>query len=202
MTWDDTSIVQALLAGDPGSWDYFVERFGGLVSGCVRRVLRGRGLKPAQADVDDLTENVFVMLLEKDGALLQRYDPRYRLSAYLAVLARTAVHRHLRREKPKAQLPDAMWGDAIPDDARLSASDRTTHGEILGAVRDMLGTLSERDQRLLRLFYFDNADYQAIAKTLEVSVNSVGAALSRARARLAKALEAHQDLTGSDWRSV
>jgi RNA polymerase sigma-70 factor (ECF subfamily) len=202
LTWDDASIVEALLASEEGSWDYFIERYAGVVVGSVRRVLRGRGLRPSQADVDDLTENVFVMLLEKDGSLLRRYDKRYRMSAYLAVLARTSVHRWLRKRKPGVQLPDEMWGDSIPDADRLSISDQTTQGEVLTAVRDMIETLSERDQRLLRLFYFDGQDYQAIAKTLGVSVNSVGAALSRARSRLAKALQSHEDLTESDWRSV
>lgn len=202
MSWDDASIVEALLAGEVGSWDYFVERYGGVVVGSVRRVLRGRGLRPSQADVDDLTENVFVMLLEKDAALLRRYDKRYRMGAYLAVLARTAAHRWLRKRKPNVQLPDEMWGDSVPDRDRLSISDQTTQGEVRTAVRDMIDTLSKRDQQLLRLFYFDGKDYQAIAKTLGVSMNSVGAALSRARGRLAKALQAHQELTESDWRSV
>jgi RNA polymerase sigma-70 factor (ECF subfamily) len=202
LTWDDAAIVQALLDGEQGSWDYFVERYGGVVVGTVRRILKARGVRPSQADVDDISENVFVMLLEKDGNLLRNYDDRFRLSAYLAVISRTAVHRWLRRQKAKVQLPDEMWGDAVPDEDALTISDQTTHGEIRAAVRETLEELSERDQRLLRLFYYDGKDYQAIADTLGISINSVGAALSRARAKLAKALASHQDLSESDWRSV
>ena len=33
MTWDDQSIVNALIEGEPGSWAYFVERYSGVVVG-------------------------------------------------------------------------------------------------------------------------------------------------------------------------
>ena len=35
------------------------------------------------------------------GALLRNYNPRFKLTAYLAVISRTAVHRFLRRQKAK-----------------------------------------------------------------------------------------------------
>jgi len=200
--WDDANIVEALLSSEEGAWDYFVERHAGLVVGCVRRILRGRGLRPSQADVDDLSENVFVMLLEKDGALLRNYDPRYKLNAYLAVISRTAVHRWLRRQKAKTALPEEMWGDAIEDRAEETISEGATRVEVLSALREVLEALPERDRRVLRLCYFEGQDYQSIARTLGISINSVGAALSRARARLAEALKRHQGLSESDWRSV
>lgn len=202
MTVDDEKIVRSLLDGEPGAWDYFVECFAGLVQAAVRRVLLGRGLRPDPADVDDLTENVFVMLLDKDGELLRRFDPRHKLSAYLAVLARTSVHRWLRRQKSKVQLPDEVWGEAMPEEDVLSISDQTTHREICHAVRDSLEGLTEREQQVLRLYYYDGRDYQQIAEKLGVSVNSVGAALSRARVKLHEVLRKHEDLSESDFRSV
>lgn len=202
LTADDARIVRALLAGEPGAWDHFVDSYAGLVQAAVRRVLLGRGLRPDPADVDDLSENVFVMLLEKDGELLRRYDPRHKLAAYLAVLARTAVHRWLRRQKARVHLPDEMWGDAMAEEVDLTISDQSTHREICGAVRDSLQGLSEREQQVLRLYYYEGQDYQQIAQALGVSVNSVGAALSRARGKLHDLLRQHDDLTESDFRSV
>jgi RNA polymerase sigma-70 factor (ECF subfamily) len=199
---DDERVVRTLLDGEPGAWDYFVERYAGLVQAAVRRVLLGRGLKPDGSDVEDIAENVFVMLLDKDGELLRRYDPRHKLSAYLAVLARTAVHRWLRRQRAKVQLPEEVWGEALPEEDALSISDATTHREICGAVRESLEGLTEREQRVLRLFYYEGQDYQQIADQLGVSVNSIGAALSRARSKLHDALRRHEDLSESDFRSV
>jgi RNA polymerase sigma-70 factor, ECF subfamily len=200
LTLDDAAVVQGLLDAREGAWDHFVECYSGLVTAVVRRILgaqRGRG-----ADLDDVVENVFLMLLENDCALLRKYDPQYKLSAYLGVISRTAVHRFLRRQKVKADLPDEMWNEALPDKDALTVSDAAARGEIQSAVRDELAGLSDREQRVLRLFYYDGIDYQGIAEELGVSINSVGAALSRARAKLAKALTDRRGLTESDFRSV
>ena len=202
LSGNDAAIVTSLLDGAPGAWEEFVDQYAGLVAAVARRVLKVRGGRPAQADVDDVLENVFVMLLERDGALLKNYDARYRLSAYLAVITRTAVHRFLRRQKAKVNLPDEMWGESLTDPGQAAVSEEQTRGEITGALRDVIAEMSERDQQLLRLFYFEGRDYQAIAGLLKISVNSVGAALSRTRNRLAQALTQHRDLTESDWRSI
>ena len=90
----------------------------------------------------------------------------------------------------------------IPDDVEHIHTNAFDGEKVRAAVRDTLETLSERDQQLLRLYYYDGLDYQAIAESLDISINSVGAALSRARGRLAKALDQHEELTESDWRSV
>lgn len=202
MTLDDARIVRSLLAGEAGAWEYFVECYAGLVHATVRRVLSVRGARPDPADVDDLAENVFVMLLEKDQELLRRYDPRFKLAAYLAVIARTAAHRWLRRKKLTVDLPDDVWGDGVAEADRLTNSEAATQREVTGAVRDTLAGLSEREQTVLRLFYYEDKDYQEIAAALGISVNSVGAALSRARARLHEALKNHEDLSESDFRMV
>jgi RNA polymerase sigma-70 factor (ECF subfamily) len=197
----DQTLVDALLASEPGSWDLFVERYGGFVCSVVGRLLRARGHRGG-ADVDDVSENVFVMLLDRDARLLRAYDSRYKLSAYLAVLARTAVHRHLRSQRVKVDLPDEMWGESLANPDQETASEETVSLEMRSALRAVLADLPERDREVLRLFYYESRDYQQIATQLSLSVNSVGAALSRARARLAKALQSHPDLSESDWRSV
>lgn len=196
----DQALVEALLAEEPGSWDLFVERYAGLVASVVRRIFRTRGKGGSQADIDDVTENVFVMLLERDSRLLKRYDSAHKLSAYVAVIARTASHRYLRTMRDKVDLPDEMWGDSIADSGQNTASAETAGLEMRNALHETMAELSERDQRVLRLFYFDGRDYQSIARTLGLSVNSVGAALTRARGKLGTALRARKDLSDVDWR--
>lgn len=198
----DRGLVEALLAHEPGAWDLFVERYGGFVAAVVGKLFKARGKRARGADVDDVAENVFVMLLEQDSRLLRRYDPRYKLSAYLGVLARTAVHRHLRRQRANVDLPDEMWGESLADSSAGTASEETVSLEMRSALRGVVSDLPDRDREVLRLFYYEGHDYQHIADQLGLSVNSVGAALSRARARLTKALHSHPDLSESDWRSV
>ncbi len=47
-------------------------------------------------------------------------------------------------------------------------------------LEEALSRLSRRDQKLLRLFFFEGKKYRQIALELGVSVNSVGPLLSRA----------------------
>jgi len=199
---DDATLVKALLDGETGSWDLFVERYAGLVAAVCRRILRGRGLKAGQSDVDDLVENVFVALLERDGRLLRRYDPQHKLATYLGVIARTQCHRWLRTRKARAELPDEVWGESLADSEALPASVGLARVEAIAAVREGLAELTEREQELLKAFYFEGQDYKELAERLNVSINSVGAALTRARARLEAALKRRTDLTDSDYRSI
>jgi RNA polymerase sigma-70 factor (ECF subfamily) len=199
---EDAELVRALVDGEIGAWDLFVERYSGLVGAVVRRILRGRGLRPGDSDVDDLVENVFVALLERDGRLLRRYDPQHKLATYLGVIARTQCHRWLRAKKAKADLPDEMWGESLADSEQLPAPVGLARAEAIDAVREGLAELTDREQELLKAFYFDGQDYKELADKLQMSINSVGAALTRARARLEAAMKRRSDLTDSDYRSV
>ncbi len=199
---EDAALVRALLEGELGAWDLFVERYAALVSAVVRRILRGRGVRPSQSDVDDLVENTFVALLERDGRLLRKYDPTHKLVTYLGVIARTQCHRWLRARKAKAELPDEMWGESLADSGALPAPVGLARGEMLDAVRDGMTELSDRERDLLKAFYFEGQDYKELSEKLGMSINSIGAALTRARAKLEAAMKRRTDLTDSDFRSM
>jgi RNA polymerase sigma-70 factor (ECF subfamily) len=199
---DDAALVRALLESELGAWDVFIERFSGFVAAVVRRVLRGRGLKPGTSDVDDIVENVFVALLERDGRLLRRYDPQHKLATYLGVIARTQCHRWLRARKARVELPDEMWGESLADSGALPAPVGLERVEALEVVRRALAELTDREQDLLRAFYFENQDYKELAEKFGMSVNSVGAALTRARTKLEAEMRKRTDLTDTDYRGV
>ena len=199
---EDTALVRALLEGEVGAWDLFVERYASLVTAVVRKILRGRGLKGAASDVDDVTENVFVALLERDGRLLRRYDPAHKLATYVAVIARTQCHRWLRARKAKTNLADEAWGESLADSGALAVPAGLARTEALAAVRESLAELTPREQELLKAFYFEGIDYKELAEKLGLSMNSVGAALTRARSKLEAAMKRRTGMTDSDFRSV
>lgn len=201
-TDDDAALVRALLESEIGAWDTFVERYAGLVAAVVRRILRGRGIRSANSDVDDIVENVFVALLERDGRLLRRYDPTHKLATYLGVIARTQCHRWLRARKARVELPDEMWGESLADSGAIPAPVGLARNEALDAVREGLAGLTEREQELLKAFYFEGRDYKDLAEKFQMSVNSVGAALTRARTRLEAEMKKATDLTDSDFRGM
>jgi DNA-directed RNA polymerase specialized sigma subunit len=88
---EDLALAQQILAGDEPSWEAFVERYSGLILAMARRYLHSR-------DPDDV-RTVFVNVLaslRKTG--LQTYEGRAALSTWLALVARSEVMDHLRRQ--------------------------------------------------------------------------------------------------------
>ena len=143
---------------------------------------------------------MFLALLRRDRRLLRRYDPRYRVSTYLGVICRTEVLRLLRRtRRAGAGIADAA---EVPDETDRFAPETTLEEEErqerLAALRRGLAALPERERLLLTLRYLEGASYRAIAAALEISPESVGPLLHRAKARLAALLAPAEDGVRSD----
>ena len=76
--------LDSLLRGDRGAWDAFVRRYAGLVVAAVRGVAR------EAAEVEDLTQDVFLRLCKDDFRLLRSYDAsRAGLSTWITIVARS-----------------------------------------------------------------------------------------------------------------
>ncbi|MBI4575331.1 MAG: sigma-70 family RNA polymerase sigma factor [Planctomycetes bacterium] len=177
---EDAELVRACLAGATGAWERLVRDHARGIGAVARRVLSAAGRGKDEDAVEEVRSRVYAALLADGGRLLARYRPQFRLSTYLGVIARTHANRWLRalpRGAVSVEEGDAVTGP--PDLARA---------ETLEAVRAALESLASRDRLTLSLFYYEGKDYQAIAGILGVSINSVGAAITRARRRLAALL--------------
>ncbi len=180
--WD---LIHRCQQSDSGAWDRFVVAYRPLLCKLVRDELKRKLGCAAVADVDDLVENVLVALIDNNFAAMRAYDSRYCFSTWLGVLARTAVHRLLRKKRP---LPSPLA--ELPREGKARGPvDAAIRSETVDAVREAHKTLTSRDRLLLSLFYFESADYKLISKVTGLRVNSVGAALHRARGRLKVELE-------------
>src|SRR5207245_7871847 len=83
-----------LWQGGGPAWDACVRGYGGLIVAAVR------GVAPPHADIEDLTQDVFVRLCKDDFRLLRTYDPaRAALSTWLTIVARSTARDALRRRR-------------------------------------------------------------------------------------------------------
>jgi RNA polymerase sigma-70 factor (ECF subfamily) len=183
----EAELVARCAEGDRAAWGTFVDRYGPLLAALVRRMLARRTGRAPDADVDEITAEVFLALVRRDRVLLRRYDPTYRLSTYLGVICRTEVLRHLRRGN---RLPrDLEDAGRIPDRGTLGpagAVQERERQEALGGLRKALGELPERDRVLLTLRYLDGLDYRSIGARTGLNPESVGQLLTRAKRKLAR----------------
>ena len=130
------------------------------------------------SDAEDLAAEVLATAWRRradvpDGAELPWL---YRTAGYVL-----ANHRRKMRALPVAIVPDE------PDDV-----DPATFAAADDAVRSVLATLSPRDRRILLLVAWDGLSGDDLAQVLGVSRGGADAALSRARARLRDAWDAHE----------
>jgi RNA polymerase sigma factor (sigma-70 family) len=87
--------LKQLLRGERGAWQAFVSRYAGLVVAAVRGVAR------EAAEVEDLTQEVFLRLCKDDFRLLRTFDPaRAGLSTWITIVARSTARDAMRRHRP------------------------------------------------------------------------------------------------------
>lgn len=146
-----------------------------------RRTLYGAAygvLRDAQL-AEDCVHDVLVRLWQGSG---EYRAARGRLEAFLAVCIRNEALSRCRRDANRARITRerAVVREDDPfDDAYAGSLD----------VRDAVRTLSEPQQRTLRLAYFEGLTHEEIAKRLEEPVGTIKSRLSNALKVLRRTLE-------------
>lgn len=173
-------LVAAIARGDPRAESTFVARFGPGVRALVRRHAR-----PGEAAIDDLCQDVLRHVLEA----LRRGDLRE--AAALPMYVRSAVvntvRAEYRRRERRDHDSDATVLDGLPAaDDPAAAVQRM---QLAHAVRELLAELPvERDRQLLRRFYLDEHDADAVCAELGIDASHFRRVAHRARERLRELL--------------
>jgi RNA polymerase sigma-70 factor (ECF subfamily) len=173
----DAELVAACIAGAPGAWDAFVDRFGGLLFHVADRTARQRGTTLGAADRDDAVAAVLLELLRGDAAALRAFAGRSSLATYLTVITRRVTVRHL-----LAAAGGQPAGSDPSHDPRPAVRDREE-------VEALLGSLDEDEARLVRLHHLEGRSYGEISRATGLPLGSIGPALSKARDKMRAAAQ-------------
>ena len=163
------SLPEALLRGEKVAWDAFVRRYGGLVVAAVR------GVAMAQAEVEDLTQEVFLRLCKDDFRLLRSYDPaRASLSTWLTIVARSTARDGLRRRRT----------EAVPIEAVPEAQLAIDPVEPVQRLKLPEALLSPRQREILAMLYDRDMDVAEIARALGIDPQTVRSGHHKAMVKL------------------
>ncbi|MFN9367314.1 MAG: RNA polymerase sigma factor [Planctomycetia bacterium] len=177
----DAVLVRGCLAGEPGAWDRFLTRFGGLFSYVARRTAEQRQVPWTTADGDDAVAEILLECLRDDAAVLRSFAGRSSLSTYLTVVARRVAVRALARSMPRHDgkpWPEARMRHAATADGAAAGTDNRAE------VESLLGKLAPDEARLVRLHHLEARSYDEISRLTGMPLNSIGPALSRARQKM------------------
>jgi len=181
----DVELVRRCVARAPGAWRQFVDRFAPTVLALARRYLRHLGRGDDLAAAEDVVQEVFLALMQRNHKLLREYDETWTVKTWLGVITRTQVHRATRRRRPLTAGDERLEAHLEPDPDPTRALERA---EETDRLTEALKALPERDAALLRLRFLEERDYRAIAGILNVPEASVGQLLFRAKQRLLEQL--------------
>jgi len=188
----DQNLIVGLLSGDSAAWQTLVTRYERLVFARVVRTLAQFGQANDHAAAEDITADIFAILIADDCAQLRRFEGRSKLSTWLDVVARRVTLRSISRTRLRQQnvVPDANL-DTI---AGAAGDDSATFGLDPTAVRAGMSQLGEADRAVLQLFYFERQSYSQIADQMGLSINTIGPKLKRAQQRLKKIISHQQGI--------
>jgi len=186
LTEIDRELLNRCLAGEPSSWHDMVDRFLGLFVHVVNHTAHARSVRLASEDIDDLCAEVFLTLVYRDYAVLRAFRGESSLATYLTVVARRVIVREMARRRIAEALGHVNAHQSTMDIAG------TEHHEVQRIddreeVQRMLAGLPDMEANIVRQFHIEGRSYHEISAGLGVPENSIGPALSRARARLRSA---------------
>jgi RNA polymerase sigma-70 factor (ECF subfamily) len=152
----------ALIRGERGAWDRFIEGFTGVIHAAIR-TLPGLGTV-GRGETADLTQDVFTALVRENYRLLRQYDPdRAAPSTWLSIVARSVARDRMRRKAvPVQPLEDTA-------EALLAAPVE----EPPDAVTIPAGLLSPRQELILSMLYDRDMDPAEVAAFLGIEAQTV-----------------------------
>lgn len=178
-TLDLAQLAERIRAGDRAAEAQLLDHYARGVRAIVRSQCR-----PGEPHVEDLTQEVLALLLQKmrAGAI----QDLCALPHYLRVAIRHSCSAHYRRQQRgegKATATDEADADADPihDAARVQQ---------LAAMRQVLADMPvERDREVLRRFYLLDHSSERICGDLSIDSSHFHRVIHRARSRLREAME-------------
>ncbi|SRR5581483_63990 len=178
---NDEQLVRRCLAGDEKAWSELIDKYKNLIYSIPIKL----GL---YQDAADIFQAVCLDLLAE---LPKLREPR----ALPKWLMQTCYHKclHLRKVGQRQVQFSPGQGEELPSDS----TDRTLPEELLvqlqreQALRDVLGELSPRCHRMVRMLFFEfpPRPYHEIARELGLATGSIGFIRGRCLSRLKKQLQ-------------
>jgi RNA polymerase sigma-70 factor (ECF subfamily) len=148
---------------------------------------RLRGFAYSLAGTMDEADEIVQAACERALARLDQFQQGTRLDHWMFRIVKTVTIDRARRRKIRSTVALDEGAGEIGFDARIH--EQTEARLALESVRREIGRLSAEQRELLFLVAIEGMSYQDAATTLEIPIGTVMSRLSRARQRLAVAIE-------------
>ncbi len=179
----DADLYLALREGQATALGTLYDRHAKLVYGLALQTLSN-----AQ-EAEDLTQDIFLNLARSTS-----YDPRRgSLRTFLGILTRSRAIDRIRSRSTALSYLERFKSDRISETSSQSPFDHAFQREQSQAVKTALAQLSESEQQLLQLAYYEGLSQSEIAGRLNIPLGTVK---TRTRRSLLKLRQTLTDYSG------
>lgn len=206
MTPEEQRLLEGVIAGDKLSWDMFITQYSGVIYSAIYKTLAKRGRKDRPQTIrkrrrkfktptdvpklfhtetaKDCFQEVCLLLLENEGKALKSFNDTSKLTTWLFVITKNAVHNFVNRESRKykggatslnmkvGDREESELGDFIEDE-KSDIREIIDAEERIDFVVKYIGKLDPEEQLILISFYIDKISLKQIAKILGKSKDAV-----------------------------
>ncbi|MBE9177229.1 sigma-70 family RNA polymerase sigma factor [Oculatella sp. LEGE 06141] len=174
----DAELFVSLKAGRTGALGILYDRHSALVYGLALKTLGN----PQEAE--DLTQDIFVTLWRSSS-----YDPsRGSLRTFLAIMTRSRAIDRV-RSRTAAQHRLEQWHPRRSEDVTANLPfEQVAQGERSQEVQAALAQLSNSQQQILKMAYYEGLSQSEIAKQLAIPLGTVKARARRGLLKLRQTL--------------
>jgi len=175
-----------------------VQEYWKMVFFTVRKVLMNKHVPFCEQDLENLRNDVFVQLLDKNCKKLRQYneDRGQGLTAWIKLVAVHTTLNYIERKDPvgigaqhsRVPLENIQGKMGFNIDAQIDA--RLT----LDLVQKAMKKLIPRYQLVLKLHYFDGVPVEKVAQTIQLPVERTHTVLHRAREKLKQIMASTESL--------
>ena len=180
----DQTLVARCINGERLAWDEFVERFSQLIFWAIHRRLKRTNYRYSRQDVEDIFQDVFVLLWEKEK--LRQVRMRDSICAWLGMVAANCALNHFRNKRKELVKENlALEKTESGDSSAVETVELNRLHEILEKAFDCL---CARDRIILKLNYLYDKTHQEIGELLKIPANTVSSVIKRNKERLKEEL--------------
>jgi len=194
-----SELIRRCVQKDRSAWDEFTRRYYPLVKRAALYRLHNNGIPFSKHDIDDIAQDVFTHLIEKD--LLNTVQDTRRIDYWIAMISANRAINFCRRidfrgNKRSVSLDEVTQGpdrtykkyEHLLCGAKLSPEKILSSTETTAIVENCLNKLGHRARLALQLYYFEEKPIKDIADILDIPLNTAGTLLRRAREKLKELL--------------
>ncbi len=173
----EKALLARCLGGENEAWRDFISQYSPLVYYIIQKVLYSKTASVARGEIDDLHNDIFVSLMERDGRKLRQYKGKNgcSVSTWIRVISVRATIDYLRKKRDVLSLSDEDSRRMVEKNNHTADTplQHLEDQEERRLLADIIEELPPKDKLFIRLFYYEGVAPSEIAVILKTTTNAV-----------------------------